>query len=265
MKDCPRISTGKVTPMESLVRREAPRPGVVHLTLHRPDKRNALNIALLEALLADLDDVRGCRVLVLRAAGPVFCAGMDLEEARDHELATRSGDLIREVITALYRFPAVTIARVQGPALAGGAGLMAACDLAIAAEGASFAFPEVRRGLVAGLVMPLLRRQVGERQARALLLCGDSIAAHRAVEIGLLTRAVPEEELDRAVDDATDAVLQGAPGALLETRRLFNQLSHHELEADLALAREVHRHMRTSAEAREGLAAFQEKRKPDWV
>lgn len=251
--------------MEALVLREVPRPGVVVLTLNRPDKRNALNIALLETLLEALDDVRGCRVLILRAAGPVFCAGMDLEEARDHEQATRSGDLIRDAIATLYHFPAVTIARVQGAALAGGAGLMAACDLAVAAEGATFAFPEVRRGLVAGLVMPLLRRQVGERQARALLLCGETIGAARAVEIGLLTRAVPEGELDGAINAATDAVLLGAPGALLETRRLFDRLWHQDLEEDLALAREVHRNMRTSAEAREGLAAFQEKRKPDWV
>jgi len=132
--------------MSDLVLEEHTQPGVTVLTLNRPEKRNALNIPLLEALCASVAraSVReGQRVLIIRGAGPVFCAGLDLREAQDHELTVRSGDLVRAMLEGLYRCPCVTVAAVQGAALAGGAGLMAACDIAIAAMNTKlgWAFP----------------------------------------------------------------------------------------------------------------------------
>lgn len=254
--------------MSQLILEEHPRPGVTILTLNRAEKRNALNIPMLEAMGAALarasaDEAR--RVLVIRAAGPVFCAGLDLEEARDPALAARSGALIRAMLEGIYTSPCVTIASVQGAALAGGAGLVAACDLAFASMDATFGYPEVRRGLVAGLVMTFLRRQVAERHARELLLLGESISAERAAEIALITRAVPVEMLDDAVDRQVELVLKGAPGAICDTKVLLDRLWHHPIQEDFDAAHEVHARMRMSEEAKEGMAAFMEKRKPRWA
>jgi methylglutaconyl-CoA hydratase len=253
--------------MSQLVLEDEPRSGVTCLTLNRPEKRNALNIPMLEALCtavarAAADKTR--RVLVFRAAGPVFCAGLDLEEARDPTLATRSGALVRKMLEGIYTCPCVTIASVQGPTLAGGAGLVAACDLAIASMDATFGFPEVRRGLVAGLVMTFLRRQVAERHARELLLLGESVSAERAAEIGLISRAVPVEMLEDAVERQMGLVLKGAPGAIRDTKALLDILWHHPIAEDFDAAHEVHARMRLSDEANEGLAAFADKRNPRW-
>jgi methylglutaconyl-CoA hydratase len=253
--------------MSQLILEEHPRPGVTILTLNRPEKRNALNIPMLEALcaaVAHTSDDEAQRVLVIRAAGPVFCAGLDLEEARDPALAASSGALVRKMLEGIYTCPCVTIASVQGAALAGGAGLVAACDIAIASMDATFGYPEVRRGLVAGLVMTFLRRQVAERHARELLLLGEAISAERAAEIGLVTRAVPVEMLDEAVERQVGLVLKGAPGAIRDTKLLLDTLWHHPIAEDFDAAHEIHARMRLSEEAKEGMAAFMEKRKPRW-
>lgn len=253
--------------MPPLIQEERPRPGVTILTLNRVEKRNALNIPMLEALCAAVARVsadKAHRVLVIRGAGSVFCAGLDLEEARDPALTARSGALVRAMLEGVYRCPSVTIASVRGAALAGGAGLVAACDLALASVDATFAYPEVRRGLVAGLVMTFLRRQVAERHARELLLLGESIGAERAAEIGLITRAVPMDMLDDAVERQIGLALKGAPGAIRDTKALLDTLWHHPVEEDFDVAHEIHARMRVSEEAKEGMGAFAEKRKPRW-
>lgn len=250
--------------MNDVVLEEHPRPGVTVLTLNRPEKRNALNIPLLESLCAAVSRAREGRVLVLRAAGPVFCAGLDLEEARDPALAGRSGELVRAMLEGVYTVPCVTIAAVQGPALAGGAGLVAACDIAIGSMDATFGFPEVHRGLVAGLVMTFLRRQLGERHARELLLLGEVFDAERAAETGLITRAVPTGLLDEVVDACVENALKGAPGAIRDTKALLDALWHHPIREDFDAAHEIHARMRASSEAMEGMSAFLEKRKATW-
>lgn len=250
--------------MTSLVLEDSPRSGVTVLTLNRPEKRNALNLSLLESLRGAIGRAREQRVLVIRGAGPVFCAGLDLAEAQDPDLRTRSADGVRSVLETLYASPCITIASVHGAALAGGAGLMAACDIAIAAMDTTLGFPEVHRGLVAGLVMTFLRRQIPERFARELLLLGELVDAERAAEIGLVNRAVPTDLLDAAVERCVDKALKASPGAIRDTKALLESLWHHPIAGDFDLTHAVHLRMRESEEAREGMAAFLEKRRPAW-
>jgi methylglutaconyl-CoA hydratase len=242
---------------------------VTTLTLNRPEKRNALNIALLESLRAALTAAEADstqRVLVLGGAGPVFCSGLDLGEANEPDAVARSAGLVSEVLCALATSRLVTIARVHGAAMAGGAGLMSACDFAIATRNTKFGFPEVRRGLVPALIMTLLRRQLQERDARELLLLGESFDAARAQAIGLINRVAADEgALDADVRSIVSSLLQGAPGALAETKRLFRELWPAPLADDLHRANAFHLAARNSAEAQEGIAAFNEKRPPSWA
>lgn len=237
------------------------------ITLNRPDKRNALNIPLLEDLCAAVDAANGdasVRAIVLRGNGPVFCAGLDLKEAGDPANSHRSAELIAKMLSSVYYSSKATIAAVHGAALAGGAGLMSCCDLAIATVDTNIGYPEVRRGLVAGLVMTFLRRQLNERHARELLITGDIITAERAEQIGLVNRCVPDDFLDTAVDQAVDKVLKGAPGAIARSKRLLDELWHHPAQADFDRALELHVEVRNAHEAQEGMKAFLEKRPPSW-
>ena len=149
--------------------------GITILTLNRAAKRNALNAILMETCSEALESLaqdKRQRVVILRVEGPVFCAGLDLEEAFLPDNAERTARLVARLLRAVYQLPQVTIAAVQGAAIAGGAGLMSACDVVVATQDARIGYPEVRRGLVAALVMSLLHRQVRERDARELLLLG---------------------------------------------------------------------------------------------
>lgn len=236
------------------------------LTLNRPEKRNALNIPLLEAVCKGIEDAhaRQARVIVLRSAGPVFCAGLDLSEAADTTKSHASAQWVLQMLESVSQSRAVTIAAVHGAAVAGGAGLMSACDLVVAEEGAKIGYPEVRRGLVAGLVMTFLRRQLRERDARELLLLGELIDASHAKEIGLVNRVVPQGTAFDAALELSNTILKGAPGALAHTKQMLYELWPRPLETDLAWALNHHKAVRASREAREGIAAFNEKRKPNW-
>ena len=242
---------------------------VTTLTLNRPDKRNALNVELLEALCTALD-VAGAdatqRIVVLRGAGPVFCSGLDLAEAQEPARAEQSADLVARALRALATTRLVTIAAVQGAAIAGGAGLMSACDFAVATRDAKFGYPEIRRGLVPALIMTFLRRQLRERDARELLLLGKLFDATHAHAIGLINRVVTDEAaLDTEVRTIVSSLLQGAPSALADTKKLLADLWPSPLPRDLDAAHEYHVSARNSPEAREGIAAFLEKRAPRWT
>lgn len=243
---------------------------VTTVTLNRPDKRNALNVPLLtelgEALrVAEADAAQ--RVLVLRGAGPVFCSGLDLTEAAaDPEVAGSSAALIGQTLQRLASTRLVTIAAVQGAALAGGAGLMSACDFVVAVQGTTFGYPEVRRGLVPALIMTFLRRQLRERDARELLLLGKPFNADHAQAIGLINGVAPDERaLEVEVQVIIDAILRGAPEAVAETKELLRSLWPAKLTSDLEAAQAYHLEARGSPEAKEGIAAFQEKRPPAWA
>lgn len=253
--------------MSSLILTEVDGP-VTTVTLNRPDIRNALNVALLEELCAAIaraESDRAQRIFVLRGAGSVFCAGLDLREAADSDTASRSAELVGEALRALAVTRLITLARVHGAAIAGGAGLMSACDFALATSDAKFGYPEVRRGLVPALIMSFLRRQLRERDARELLLLGTLFDAARAQEIGLINRvAADEAALDTEVRWFISALLQGAPDALAETKTLWRELWPASLGEELNRAHAVHLAARNSAEAKEGIAAFNEKRPPNW-
>jgi methylglutaconyl-CoA hydratase len=242
---------------------------VTTVTLNRPDKRNALNVELLEALCAAVaaaETDASQRILVLRGAGPVFCSGLDLAEAAEPGRAETSADLVGKALRALATTRLMTIAAVQGAAVAGGAGLASACDFAVATRDAKFGYPEVRRGLVPALIMTFLRRQLRERDARELLLLGKLFDAEHAREIGLINRVVADEAaLATEVRTLISSLLQGGPTALAETKRLLAELWHSPIPADLERAHAYHLSARTSAEAKEGVTAFNQKRAPNWA
>jgi methylglutaconyl-CoA hydratase len=243
-------------------------PQITILTLNRPERRNALSIQLLTELIASIklasDETRE-RILILRGAGAAFCTGLDLKEAQDRTKAHATADLVAHLLGALSDARCVTIAAVHGAAVAGGAGIMLACDYVVAAEGTRIGYPETRRGLVAGLVMTFLRRQLRERDIRELLLGGELIDAKRALEMGLLNRVVSGDQvMDEALKFA-QSVLQGAPNAVVQTKRIIEELWGTSVKQDLELALKHHMQARASTEAREGIGAFNEKRKPNWV
>jgi len=243
-------------------------PQITIVTLNRPQRRNSLTIELLNELVASIkvaSDQADERVLILRGAGAAFCTGLDLKEAADQKTAHITAELVAKALITLAETRLVTIAAVHGAAVAGGAGIMSACDFVVAAEKTKIGYPEVRRGLVAGLVMTFLRRQVGERNMRELVLGGELIDAERAREIGLVNRVVAPDQLMIEAQKFADSVLQGAPNALTQTKRLIEELWSTSVGEDVDLALKHHMRARESAEAREGIAAFNERRKPNWT
>lgn len=252
----------------SIVVTHQPRPGVMQVTLNRPQKRNALNLELLESLCDQLDAAstdENCRVILLRGNGPTFCAGLDLKELTELEKADASGHLVARCLEALYYSPKITVAAVHGAAVAGGAGLMSACDFVVAARGTKFGYPEVRRGLVAGLVMTFLRRQLRERDARELLLTAELIGSRRALEIGLVTRVVEAEDVDEEINQLLTTVLRNGPKALSLTKELLDAMWSPTVREHVKDALATHMEARSSSEAVEGAQAFLEKREPAWT
>jgi methylglutaconyl-CoA hydratase len=249
-----------------LVERESPQVTVI--TLNRPERRNALTLELLTELSAAVNVASQQpeqRVLILRGAGAAFCTGLDLKEAADTTKAHSTAEMVANTLVSIGQTRLITIAVVHGAAVAGGAGIMSACDFVVAAEGTKIGYPEVRRGLVAGLVMTFLRRQVGERNMRQLLFSGELIDAAHAKDIGLVNRVVPRDDTMTEAHNFAASVLQGAPGALAQTKRLVEELSWHSVKGDVDLALKYHMQARESDEAREGIAAFNEKRPPNWT
>ena len=249
-----------------LVEKASPQISVI--TLNRPERRNALTIELLTELCAAINaasEQSEQRVLILRGAGAAFCTGLDLKEAADTTNAHATAEMVANTLVAISQTRLITVAAVHGAAVAGGAGIMSACDFVVAAERTKIGYPEVRRGLVAGLVMTFLRRQVGERNMRELLFSGELIEAGRAKEIGLVNRVVAAGDVMSEAQKFAASVLQGAPGALTQTKRLVEELWWQSVKRDVDIALKYHMQARESDEAREGIAAFNEKRKPTWV
>src|SRR6059036_3575814 len=218
-------------------------PQITLVTLNRPERRNSLTIELLNELIAAIkvaSDQADERVLILRGAGAAFCTGLDLKEAADEKKAHATAELVAKTLIALSQTRLITIAAVHGAAVAGGAGIMSACDFVVAAARTKIGYPEVRRGLVAGLVMTFLRRQIGERNMRELLLGSELIDAERAREIGLVNRVVAQDDVMAQALKFAESTLQGAPGALAETKRLIEELWRRSVKQDVDLALEYH-------------------------
>lgn len=240
--------------------------GLQTITLDSQLNANALSTALLVQLRAALEAAiarQDVRLVVLTGAGKVFCSGADLKEARSSPAGATV--LMAEIMALLWDAPKPVICRVNGAARAGGIGLIAACDIAIAAERASFAFSEVRVGVVAAMIsVPCLRR-MPSRAAAEYFLTGEVFGAPRAAEIGLLTKAVPAEELDAEVDRYAGMLLRGAPGALAGTKGVLRDVPGVSVSEGLAKMAELSGRYFGSDEAREGMAAFAAKREPSWI
>jgi methylglutaconyl-CoA hydratase len=251
--------------MSDLVRSD--RTGTVAtITLDSPGNRNALSSALLiglhAALASALGDA-GVRVIVLTGAGPAFCSGADLKEARTGPAA--APELFPQVLQLIWDSPKPVVCRVNGSARAGGIGLIAACDIAIAEQSATFAFSEVRIGATPAIIaVPCLRR-MEPRAAAEYFLTGEVFDARRAAEIGLLTLAVPGAELDERTERYAGLLLRGAPGALAATKTVLREAATLPVADGLARMAELSAERFASAEAQEGMAAFAEKRDPSWV
>lgn len=254
--------------MGGLVTVERQGEGLEGLVLRRADQRNALSLALLEELCTAVESLAAdgvTRVVLLRGEGPVFSAGLDLHEAAEESLMERSAASVERTLQLLRETPLVTIAVVQGGAFAGGAGLMAACDIVVAAEDARIGFPEARRGLLPALIGDLLRTRIREGDLRALFLTGEPIDARRAREIGLVQHVVPASQLLEEALRVARSVLAGGPETIRATKRLLADLFPAGGAAASRSMGEWHLEARRSAEAREGLRAFLEKRPPRWM
>ena len=245
--------------------------GIAWVTLDRPDKRNALSRALIAAiddafLKAMNDDT--IRVIVLTGNGTAFCAGMDLEELRgtigvESTIIWDDAHRLSQLYQHIYDCPKPTIAAVNGAAVAGGAGLVSVCDLAVSVPTAKFGYPEVRRGLVAAMVMPHLLRHVGERMARWLLLTGELIDAIEAERVGFINRVVEADALRAGVETMAQSLIEGGPQALATTKSLLKRCSRQALSVEeLAHASAE---PRLTAECQHGLTAFFKKQPLPWI
>ena len=201
-------------------------PQTLTLSLNRPDKRNALNIEMLETLCTLLEESTSStkRVLILKGEGKAFCAGLDLKENFNKEMQDKSAKLMAKVLDLLYASPLITICLAHGAAIAGGAGLMTACDFSLIDPNTKVGYPEVRLGLVAGLVMTFLQRRLQERHVKELVLLGELIDGQRAYDIGLVNAVVPKETQIEHAFIWVEKILKGAPQATKLSKRLLDEL-----------------------------------------
>ncbi len=246
---------------------------VLVLTLDRPAVRNALSRALraeLAEALRDAADDPGVRAVVITGRGSAFCAGLDLDELKASAGQSREEALEdSRALAALYRqiidLGKPVVAAVNGPAVAGGAGIVNACDLAVASESARFGYTEARIGFIAALVAALLVRQAGDKAVRELLLGAGIVDARRALELGLINEVVPDGGALARATEVAAGLARNAPGSLAATKRLLARLSGLSLAEALDVAAAANAERRSSAELAEGVAAFLEKRQPEWL
>ena len=246
------------------------RAGISTLTMSRPERKNALGPVLINELLWALDDAREdprVRVLILTGAGKAFCAGADLHEisgpGEESGLAAR-GDLA----ALLLRFPKLhkpVIAKVRGAALGGGLGLVASCQFAVGADSALLGTPEILRGLFPMQIMAVLQHLMPRRQLLEMTLLGQTLPAQQAHSLGLLTRVVPEPELDDAVDALAHELSERSPTAVAMGLAAFEQQRDMPIEDAIPYLREQLETLLSTPDALEGLAAFMQKRAPVWA
>jgi methylglutaconyl-CoA hydratase len=259
---------GNDTKMPNLIQIDATRPGIAIVALNRPERRNALCIAMLDELCDAIETMAAAgsaRVVILRGAGPIFSSGLDLAEASNPELIQRSARAVARALLLMRNTSLVTIAAAHGGVYAGGAGLMAACDMAIGTVDMMVGFPEARRGLLPALICAVLSPKVREGDLRELFLVGNPINASRAQQIGLLQRVVPTEGLMEVAIEMAQGILAGGPETIAATKALLNQAYVPPDAISTEHMIELHLGARHSVEATEGLAAFLEKRSPNWM
>ena len=246
--------------------------GVATITLSRPEKRNAISFELIDDLLRALDEVEKSEaiVLILTGTGKAFCSGLDLDNlkallGRSPEQNLQDSRAMVRLFRSLYEFPKVTIAAVNGPAIAGGIGLALLCDFTLAVPEAKFGYTEVRIGFVPAIVSTFLLRQVGEKQARDLLLTGRLFDAEEAARLGLVSEIVMAEHLMARARQLAAFLMENSPASLRATKQLLTDHARAELDAQIEAAVRENAAIRTTADFREGISSFLEKRKPVWT
>lgn len=259
---------------DDLVQIDSTTDGVVFVTINRPQKKNAFDAATIAALHEAFETLHGAdrvRAVFIRGAGGTFSAGADLNWMRDaagwSESDNRDDAMgLAKMLKALHDIPALTVAVVEGNAMGGGAGIVAACDMAVAVEGARFAFSEVKLGLIPATIAPYVIEAVGARRARQLFLTANAFDADYAAHAGLIDLVLPEGSVDEFISMLSDSLTNNAPGAMGEAKRLVNDIAHHKIDNGLMdeTAKRIAR-ARVSNEGREGVAAFLEKRKASWT
>jgi len=248
--------------------------GVSTVTLHRPEVRNAFNdevIAELTAVFLELGRRPEVRCIVLAASGSAFCAGADLHWMKrmagySHEENLADATALARMLEVIYECPQPTIAKVQGDVYAGGLGLVAACDIAIAAQTAHYCVSEVRIGLIPATISPYLIRAMGTRAAHRWFLTAERLGAAQALACGLVHEAVPGDTLDARVGEIARSIVQVGPEAAKACKRLLHEVAGHEISPSLLeRTAEAIAEIRVTPEGREGIAAFLDKRKPGWL
>ncbi len=257
-----------------LVRLEATVEGVAIVTINRPERRNAFDAALIAALSETFETLHGAehvRLVFLRGAGGTFSAGADLDWMRAAAGHTEDDNredamAMAKMLKLLWDIPALTVALVQGGAYGGGAGLAAACDMAIATADAQFSFAEVKLGLVAATISPYVVAALGPRTARGLFATGRTFDAAHAEKIGLITQVVADDtELDAAIASLSTELMACGPMAVIESKKIVEHVAYQDIDHGLMedTAKVIAR-VRVSDEGQEGVLAFLEKRKPRW-
>ncbi len=245
--------------------------GIATITLNRPEKRNAISYELMDDLARALDQVAAsdAQVLIITGAGKAFCAGMDLDNlkaliGRTQQESIRDSEAMARLFRSVYDFPVPTIAAVNGAAIAGGAGIATLCDFTLASENSSFGYTEVRIGFVPAIVSTFLIRQIGEKNARGLLLTGRIISPQEALRFGLINEIVPLDRLTEHAHHLAAELMANSPASLKSTKALLSGYIKDQLDKDVAEAIAGNAAIRQTADFREGITAFLEKRKPRW-
>lgn len=244
--------------------------GLLTLTLNRPEKRNALTPEMVDELTRALESAGAdpsCGVVLLTGAGEAFCAGMDLAHlegltAKSPAEHRADSEQIAQLMRTLYDLPRLTIAAVNGAAIAGGMGLATICDFTLAIPEAKFGYTEVKIGFVPAIVSAFLRAQVGDKHARDLLLTGRLIKAQEAFDLGLVTRVVPDLMFEAR--SLANKLLENSPAAMRATKRLLSSHARRALDDEIAAAIQANTDARATQDFKEGIRAFLEKRRPVW-
>jgi methylglutaconyl-CoA hydratase len=246
--------------------------GIHSITLNRPERRNALNPQMIAELTHAFGDAAACncRVIVLTGNGTSFCSGMDLESLKTlndqrPEDQRADAEAMMWMMRRLYELTKPTIAAVNGPAIAGGTGLATLCDFTLAAPQARFAYTEVKIGFIPAIVSVFLLEMVGEKKAKSLLLSGRTLDAQEALQIGLVSEVVAEGQLMTRVQELAAMLIRNSPESMAAVKKLLSSFAKDRLDRDLARAMRWNEKVRNSADFREGLTAFLEKRDPVWA
>ncbi|HXQ22616.1 MAG TPA: enoyl-CoA hydratase-related protein [Candidatus Acidoferrales bacterium] len=238
------------------------------ITLNQPEKRNALSdplvLELRDHLRAAIDDPR-VRVIVITGAGSAFCAGADLKSGGVTASGASTENPFVTVMKTIWEAPKPVIGRINGQAFGGGVGLAAACDITVAAESATFSFSEVRVGVIPAMISVVVLPKLGIQKAMWLFLTGERFDARRAVDLGLIHRAVPAPELDAAIEEVTGMIRLGGPNAIREAKQLVRRVPELTMQQGFDYTSQKIAELFASPEAAEGMQAFLQKRKPTWA